>query len=80
MKTIITESTANSMFIHGIFYNGKSFVNKYGDILENTWVVNCFWTNQNSNLKKQPAVKGFIWIVEKDNWKIFDKKGGFFTA
>ena len=48
MKTIISESTANSMFIHGIFYNGKSFVNKYGDILENTWVVNCFWTNQNT--------------------------------
>jgi hypothetical protein len=48
MTTIVAPTTANSMFINGIFYNGKNFVNRYNDILENTWVVNCFWTNQNS--------------------------------
>ena len=48
MTTIILQTTSNSMFIHGIYFNGENFVNKYNDILKNTWVVNCFWTNQNS--------------------------------
>lgn len=48
MKTIIAQSTANSMFIHGVFFNGTQFVDRYNDILASKWVVNCFWTNQNS--------------------------------
>lgn len=48
MKTIVAPTTANSMLIHGIFYDGKNFVDKYKNILEDTWVVSCYWTNQNS--------------------------------
>jgi len=48
MKTIIAQTTSNSMLINGVFHNGSQFVNRFNDVLENTWVVNCFWTNQNS--------------------------------
>jgi len=33
-----------------------------------------FWTNQISNLKKQPAVKGFIWIVAMEKLEGFEEK------
>jgi len=46
--TIISPSTANTMFINGIFLENGQFVDKYKNILKNTWVVLCYWTNQNS--------------------------------
>ena len=49
MKTIVTPTTSNSMLINGIFHNGINFVNRYNDIVANTWAVFCFWTNQNSS-------------------------------
>lgn len=49
MITIISPTTSNSMLNNGIFYDGKNFIDKYKNILSNNWVVNCFWTNQNSN-------------------------------
>jgi len=48
MTTIIEQTTENSMFLHGVYFDGKNFVNRYNDVLKNTWVVNCYWTNQNS--------------------------------
>jgi hypothetical protein len=48
MTTIVAQTTSNSMFINGVYHNGKNFVNKYNDILKDSWVVNCFWTNENS--------------------------------
>lgn len=48
MTTIISPSTANSDLINGVFHNGVNFINKYNDILKNTWVVFCYWSNQNS--------------------------------
>jgi hypothetical protein len=48
MTTIISQTTANSMFIHGVYFNGENFVDRYNHILKSTWVVLCFWTNENS--------------------------------
>lgn len=48
MKTIIAPTTENSMLNNGVFFNGTQFVNKYKDVLENKWVVNCYWTYINS--------------------------------
>jgi hypothetical protein len=48
MITIISPTTANSNLVHGVFYNGQNFVNKYNDQLKDTWVVFCYWSNENS--------------------------------
>jgi hypothetical protein len=47
-KSIITQTTSNSMLINGVFFNGKDFVDKYNNILKHTWVVLCYWTIHNS--------------------------------
>ncbi len=46
--TQVIAPQATSILNGGVFFNDGKFYNKYKDVLENTWVVYCFWSNQNS--------------------------------
>jgi hypothetical protein len=46
--TTIVATQATSILNNGVYHNGENFIDKYNNILENRWVVYCFWSNQNS--------------------------------
>jgi hypothetical protein len=53
--TIISPSTANSNLVHGTYFDGVNFLNKYNDILKHTWVVFCYWSEKNSKFGSDVA-------------------------
>jgi hypothetical protein len=39
---------AISILNNGVYFNDGIFYDKYKNVLKNTWVVFCFWSNENS--------------------------------